>query len=421
MIGRMLLSFLVALTASAGIASAAGLQHGGASAAPIRVAFTRDNSLWMTTIGSGGKRLIRQANATSQPSWYQWSPDGKYLLVSMSHPKTASSTLVLYNAKGVLLRTLVPKLRWYGGYYASWAANADRVAFIAGNCKQMKIAGCVHPYDSVLYSVGVHGRQSFAGSFTPVGSGGNSCGGYQPDPTASDPSKELYRVETDFGITMPILHWYAGSKPMFVGLLNYVAPGTATATTARSKTTAPVVPPSNVAVSAGGRAAGVVQDCTSAGCTPNVALFDPATGRVLRTVARGADLPALSPDGATVYFVRRTLQQSLTFTDVNGNPGQTDVYRSEIWRANAGGGRPVKILSEDAYGFGRLSVTPDGAIIFTRIDNSVTLWQHRQPDNQITSQLLQTYGPSVSVQRLNAATGVVRTLIANAGRPAVQP
>jgi dipeptidyl aminopeptidase/acylaminoacyl peptidase len=372
----------------------------------------------MVKVGGSDSRLILAGDAENPVSWYQWSPDGRYLLVAQGHLNTSSSALMLYSAKGSFLRTLVQKARWTG-FYASWAVNGDRVAFVAGTCKQAKIAGCASPNDSALLTVGLHGLQSFAGSFRQFGSGGG-CGG-APNPTAPDPSAELYRVETEFGITMPTLNWYTGSKPVFVGLTNYAAPGSAVTTTTHVKP-AVTPPPANVAISAGGRAAGVVQHCTTAGCVSNLALLDPATGRVLRNVAQGGDLPVFSPDGKTVYFVRRTVQGTLHYQDLQGDPGQSNVYRTEIWRAATAGGRPVTVLSEDAYGFGRLSVTSDGrSLIFGSVDNATSLWEHRLPGDQITTQLLETYGPTVSVQRLNLATGAVRTLVANASWPAVQP
>lgn len=83
---------------------------------------------------------------------------------------------------------------------------------------------------------------------------------------------------------------------------------------------------------------------------------------------------------------------------------------------------PVMILSQQAYGFGPLTVTPDGgSLLFSRVDNASALWRHRLPGNRFNAHLLASYGPAVRVQVLNTATGAVKTLMLNAGRPAVQP
>jgi hypothetical protein len=391
-----------ALAVTAGIAAAAGLRTSPRDSSPARVAFTQANSLWITTVDGSGKQLIVNGNAKHPLSWYQWSPDGRYLLVVQSDIRTATSDLVLYDVNGVRRRTLVRHLRW-SDFYPSWAANADRVAFVAGTCAQGKVAGCAHPTDRAVFSIGVHGRRTFIGSYPSAGGG---CGGGLEDPAAN-----LYRVETDFGITMPLLHWRTGRSPSYLGIMGYVPPAAAAAR---------IPPPADIAVSAAGNVAGVTQRCTGTGCTSYVALLDPATGRPLRVVGKG-ELPAFSPNGATLYFVRRVAEQTLGFHDTNANNVPSTVYRSEIWRVDSAGLHPVKILSQQAYGFGPPTVTPDGgSIIFSRVDNASTLWQHRLPGDRFDASLLASYGPAVRVQRLNLATGAVRTLMQNAGRPAVQ-
>lgn len=397
----------VVLAVLPGMTNAARAQQPSLHPVPARVVFTQDNSLWMTT--PNGKQLIVQGNTTTPFSWYQWSPDGKYLLVAQSDPSTQTSALVLYNAAGTRLRTLVSPLPW-ASYYPSWAANGDRAAYVAGSCKQEHINGCARSSDMTLFSVGVRGHRTFLGAYSVSGGGG--CGGPIEDPAAN-----LYKTETDFGITMPMLHWRIGPQPSFLGLAVYTVPASAGAMIAHPTT----VPALYFAVSATRRVAGVIQTCGNNGCTSQVALFSPTTGRVLRTVGDG-ELPVFSRDGATLYFVRQAMQQTLNFQDSSGSAMPSQVNRSEIWRLGSGDAQPVMIFSEDAFGFGPPAMTPDGnAIIFSSVENDTTMWQHRLPGDRLDAQLIASYGPQVSVQSLNLATGTVQTLMQNAGRPAVQP
>jgi len=396
---------LAALVVTAGIAAAAGLRQGSRDAAAARVAFTQGSSLWMANADGSGRLMIARGNPSSPISWYEWSPDGRYLLVVRSHPNTSSSDLLLYDAYGTRLRALVRHAPW-SGFYASWAANADRVAFVAGTCGRVGVraSGCPASNEAV-FSVGVQGNRTFIGSYQSAGGG---CGGGLQDPAAN-----LYRIETDFGITMPVLHWRTGHALSFLGVMGYVPPLPERGTGAAF--------PSDIAVSSGGAVAGTIQRCTSTGCSSYVALLDPATGRALRIIGRG-ELPAWSPDGKTLYFVRRTAQRTLMFHDSNNNTVPSQVYRSEIWRTNASGQQLTKVLTEPAYGFGPLAVTTDGqSVIFSRVDNASRLWQHRLAGNRFDDRLVKAYGPTVSVDGVNVTNGAVTEVVSNAGRPAMQP
>ena len=100
---------------------------------------------------------------------------------------------------------------------------------------------------------------------------------------------------------------------------------------------------------------------------------------------------------------------------------RAQTYTTAIWRCNADGSGVRRIAAIDAFGTGPLQLAPDGrSLIFARVDNSWALWRHRLAGDVVTPALQARYGPRVAVVRLSL-DGTLRTLVADAGQPAVQP
>src|SRR5207244_3903001 len=102
-----------------------------------------------------------------------------------------------------------------------------------------------------------------------------------------------------------------------------------------------------------------------------------------------------------LYFVRRVQSGVLNLQDELGNKVPMPTYSSSIWRANADGMHPVRLLSQEAQSFGPLRLTSDGrSLILSRVDNVWDLWRHRLPGDRYTYALVRQYGPQVQIERL---------------------
>ena len=100
---------------------------------------------------------------------------------------------------------------------------------------------------------------------------------------------------------------------------------------------------------------------------------------------------------------------------------RAQTYTTAISRCNADGSGVRRIAASDAFGTGPLQLAPDGrSLIFARVDNSWALWRHLLSGDRITDAVRARYGPRVSVVRLGL-DGTLRTLVADAHQPAVQP
>jgi Tol biopolymer transport system component len=127
-------------------------------------------------------------------------------------------------------------------------------------------------------------------------------------------------------------------------------------------------------------------------------------------------LPTWSRDGRTLFFVQRRLLQTLHAKDGLGNQRDLRIFSSSIYRSDVSGAGLTRLLTEDAFGFGALNPTPDGVIIFSRVDNDWAVWQHRKGNVLAPDQ--GEYAPRVQIQRLNIG-GALTRLAPNAGQPMV--
>ena len=396
-------SLLVLLWGSAQPARAGMLP--AATSSSGQVVFTRNANVFLMPANGGTTNVVTTRGSTSYDGIhypaYAWSPDGKYMLLVRDHGGQSFDILLL-DQSGTVLRTLVTAAPAFYDVLPGWALDADRVAYVAAI-----IAGKTD-LQVVVNQVDLTGHSTPLWRYHAL----EGCGGGTPDP-----SGQLYWREVGYEGVAPTLQWSTRQR---LAIYTSACIGTVSVTNLQTGATQPFGS-GEVALSSTGQAAAVRYSDTAGVLVPEVVLVDPRTGTIRRTVAPG-ELPSWSPDGRSLYFVQRTRQQQLGWQDELGNNLGTSIFSSAIWRAGGDGAHPTRLTTQDAYGFGPLSVTPDAkALIFSRIDNSWNLWQHRQAGNRIPTSFLSRYGPTTSVQRLDLATHAVKTLASTAGHPEVQP
>jgi hypothetical protein len=258
----------------------------------------------------------------------------------------------------------------------------------------------------LVYSVDVNGRRSLLLSYEDVAGG---CGG-----GGGDPTQTLYWEQTGNGGMSWPLQWSMKQRlALGDGMLFDLRAGTA-----RHLGRGPAQL-SEPALSPSGALAATVRTCGHVECDSRVVLVNPRTGTAARTVAPG-EMPAWSPDGRFLYFVQRVPGRVLKMTDPNGNSVSIATYTTILWQADARGTYLQRLAIENAYGTGFLQVTPDGrSLVYSRVDNAWSLWQHRLSGGRFTDAMLQRYGPKVRIERLDLGRQPV-TILAGVGLPAVQ-
>ena len=110
--------------------------------AHIRIAFTQNNNVYLMNMDGTGRTAVTtngtvatKPNAVNYP-WYQWSSDGKYLLLVRENGNKYGNIgvyghyydLLLTNAAGILIRTLVREAP-ASEIYPTWADDADAYAY----------------------------------------------------------------------------------------------------------------------------------------------------------------------------------------------------------------------------------------------------------------------------------------------------
>lgn len=399
---------LLALLAGALPRHAAASPPGAAPTAGLRVVYTQHDNVFLLDTASGRTRRLTMQGGHGDIVYprYDWSPDGRYLLLVRGHQTTVTSDLLLLDRGGTVLRTLASALP-AAGFQPSWAADVDRVAYVAATTPAPPQQGGVIDH---LWSVDPRGRRAPLWTFfEAVG-----CGGGTPDP-----AEQLLWRETGFGSVAMTFTWRtAQHRAVFTPALCL---GSVDVTDTRTGRTGPLgqQPPAwheGVLAPNGATVAAMINPSQER----TIVLAAPRPGSLGRVVAPG-ELPAWSRDGRTLYFVRRTPGPLLSLRDSLGNAIASQTYTTAIWQARADGSGPRRIAAFDAFGTGPLHVTPDGrSLVFARVDNSWALWRHRLAGDVVTPALQARYGPRVAVVRLSL-DGTLRTLVADAGQPAVQP
>jgi Tol biopolymer transport system component len=139
-------------------------------------------------------------------------------------------------------------------------------------------------------------------------------------------------------------------------------------------------------------ASGSLAAVVGAGDSPDgkqIALFDPSTGKIeyVTTLGEAAVNPAWSPDGGTLFFAAAD-------GSLEGQPDADPVASRRIWSADADGSNRKQLTSDPRYRDEYPRMTPDGNVLFTRID-------------------LETEGNAASLWLLELATGKLTRLVDN--------
>jgi len=349
----------------------------------------------------GGNRHALTARGTGYRGIYypafSYSPDGKYLLLVRSDH--GSGSLLLLNPNGAVLRTLA-RIPVYTDFVPAWALDSDRIVYIASEPPQRR------PARVTVDSVDLVGRKSYLWSYSSAG----LCEDY-----IFDPADLLFDEQTGGVGLRPTVQWsVARHLAVYTGSCGGESVSVANTRSHLSRLLN--LGWAEAALSPSGRLA-VTQ--VSRG-RPQVLLTYPYPGAPVRNVAPG-ELPLWSRDGKFLYFVNRTPGMILSLRNPARQAVTSRTYTSAIFRANGNGGHLLRLVSDDAYGFGPLSLTPDNrSLVFSQVDNLWRLWNHRLLNGSYTAAQLRRYGPHVSIQRFISGQTAL-TLALDAGGPAVQP
>lgn len=412
----LLLSFCLPAAPLRSAAEAAGTmarQTATSSAAPrlqTRIAFGQNNNVYLVNADGTGRITVTtrstdpnkpNANPISYP-WYQWSPDGKYLL--LVRVSRTGSDLLLLDTNGNVLRTLAHGVG--GAGLTSWAIDGDQIAYVATNSSSSSTARVeqVDTSGNVVHEY-------------PLALTGGGCGG-GPNVWVT---RRLYWNETGYEGVPATLSWSIRQQ------LAAIAP-TCEHVTSTSAGAMRVGGGEEGALSTRGLLAGIGGTCT---LPPETDFFfclyisDTRTGHLVANLGQG-ELPSWSPDGRVLYFVRSTPTAPLTVVGPVPYLGEATVkyqtYITSIWRVNADGSGLKRLASMNAYGVGPLQVAQDGhTVVFSLVDNVWNLYHHLLPGNRYTQQIMSRFGPHVSIRMLDLTTGKVTIVVRDASRPAAQP
>jgi Tol biopolymer transport system component len=391
------------------LAASTALPGHAARRSAVGIAVTQQFNVFLMHGDGSGRQVVTTRGTGYQGiyyPWYQWSPDGKYLLLVRANAALRTSDnqdLLLLNADGTVIRTLATGIP-QADFYPSWAIDGDRIVYVA---LQRASGGALRNTVATVDTGGQHGAGWSYDSH-------EGCGGGTPDP-----AQQLLNQEVGFGAVRQSMQWSIGRhiavySASCVGGLNVT--NTETGKTERldphgqSWTEAALSPQGKLALMTVPPGSG----------TRSVVLTTPVAGAHWTIIAHG-ELPVWSRDGRTLYFEQRLVLKQLQLSDEQGSPFLGLQERTAIWRANADGSSATLLIGQDAFGFGPLNLTADGkAMIFSSVDNETGLLQHLPAKGQLTPALLQQFGPRVRIQRYDVGASIT-TLLVGAGMPAVQP
>jgi hypothetical protein len=378
-----------------------------APAVGLRIVYTQHGNVFLLDTASGRTRPLTTQGGQGDFGYptYAWSPDGRYLLLVRGHRTTLATDLLLLDRTGTVLRTLVSPTST-AVFQPSWAADADLVAYVATATPAATGLGDIDH----LWSVDPHGRRAPLWSFLEA----VGCGGGTPDPSA-----QLHWRETGSGGVAMTFSWRT-AQHLAVYTPTLCAGSVDMTDTQTGRTGQLGQHPSAWHEGVLAPNGAVVAAMVNWGQAPTVVLAAPRLGALGSAVAPG-EMPAWSRDGRVLYFVRRTPGPLLHLRDSVGNAFDSQTYTTAVWQSRADGSGLRRIAAFDAFGTGPLQLAPDGrSLVFARVDNSWALWRHRLAGDVVTGALLARYGPRVAVVRLSL-DGTLRTLVEDAGQPAVQP
>lgn len=373
------------------------------------VVVTRNFNLYLTHADGSSTALTTRGtgyNGIYYPS-YSWAPDGKYLLVlrvTVAGNASTRGDLLVLDGTGKVVRTLA-QADPEADFPPTWATDGDQIAFIAA-----PTGAPTQPMRHIVERVDMQGHMQPLFTY----SSNEGCGGG----TADAAEQRYNQAIGGFGLS-PRMQW---SLAAHRALYTASCAGGVNVTDTRTGATQKLTAVDNTAtLSPSGALAGTTGMSGAASTFVVITRLGTETGSI---VAANGELPLWSNDGKYLYFVQRTQAGVYPLTDTLGNKNAFPMYTSAIWRLNADGSNPVRLLSESAFGFGPLQSSRDGQLLFfERIDNNTALWQHRLPGNRYTRALAAQYPPAISVVRLDLSgpTATISTLATDAGQPAVQP
>ena len=409
-------SVIVGLVAALGLVAAsapASLAAPSRSTMPTatrQLVYRQGWNVYLMDTQTGVKRAITTDgsgyNGIYYP-WYQWSPDGKYLLLVRTNGARQTATnvdLLLMQSGGSTLRTLVSGVV-LPDFNPSWALDGNQIVYIAQ--QRMDTTGVLH---NTVSSIDVGGHSTVLWRYDNR----QGCGGGTPVP-----AEQLRWTEVGpLGMQRTMQWSMAQHLAVYSATCGHGLNVTDTVTGRTQLLDPKGMSWAGGALSRQGKLAVVSR--TTGTDVQQVLVTAPRPGAASRTVAPG-ELPAWSPDGQALYFVQRTPIGGFAFTSPQTGDYRAQVYTSAVWRARADGSMPALVLAQDAYAFGPLTIRAGGAsIIYSSVDNMTALAYHLLPNHTYTPTLFQRYGPQVRIQQYVSGSGIT-TLLRGAGNPAAQP
>ena len=375
--------------------------------AHIRIAFTQKNNVYLINAdGSGRTAVTTRGKANMIDYFYDWSPDGKYLLL-VRRQLGKGEDLLLMDQGGNLLRTLATNLP-LDGFAPHWAVDGDQIAYTSSWAAS---SGQVPQWRATVSQIEVNGHHQPLWTYS-------SLQGCDFDQSVS--------MLQGIGLGDPAFQVTGQPSPFYWSIKRHEAIYNAGCrglnfTDTRSGQTRNLPGWTDTAVSTKGAVAAVVNCGGASHC---IALVSARSGSVIRVVSLGIE-PIWSPDGSALYFFRQIPGPTLEVNQGDAtasNKLQMTTASSSLWRIDANGAHLTQLTTADAYAFTWLQLTPDGrSLVFSSTDNPWQIWKHRSAGNWITFSTFYKYLPTVSIQRIDLATHKLTTVIRDASGPEVQP
>ncbi|HVA89722.1 MAG TPA: hypothetical protein VNL71_07750 [Chloroflexota bacterium] len=322
---------------------------------------------------------------------YSWSRDGRYLLLMRG------ANLLLLNPSGAVLRTLATNVS-AGDFPPSWAIDGDTIIY--------ETSGGASPNDHSVSTVDLAGHSTTAWRYTST----EGCGGASP--FAPD---ALISHEVGFDDIANSMQW---SITRHLAVYTASCRGGLNVTDTRTGRTQPLDPEGAMwnepALSPQGTLAVVAGSPTSA---PTIVLTTSVPGGRQATVAPG-ELPLWSPDGHTLYFERITSGKPVPYVGAGGKHFNAPTNVSEIWRMGTSGAAPARLYTQNAYGFGPLSLLAGGsALVFSSVDNVTSA----SGPYLVAGSFVPPLAQHTRIMRLDLSNDKAATVVIGAGRPVAQP
>jgi pimeloyl-ACP methyl ester carboxylesterase len=391
----------------------------------IHIAFTQNNNVYLMNADGTGRRVITtngtaptKPNAINYP-WYQWSPDGKYLLLVRENGNKYGNVglyghyydLLLMNAAGHLIRTLV------GGAPASeidptWAADADVYAYTSAIAYQ--------PATPTVFTISGRDLSGHTLAQFKTSQFLSQC---DTDPIfGARPESPKLAVPYRHGL-YETFQW-SRKNPVAVFNISCAAPDVVMGSGVHVKL--------QIGSYASGSWAGWIWDtnsyfpslqavaersCSFTWYDPCLSFVNLRTGVISDTLVHGSQ-PTWARSGRELFFVRQTLEQTLP---IPSSSYPIAIFATSVYIAPANLAQPRRLVTLQGS-VGPLHPSADGRfIVFASIDNPWELQRHLQEGSPFSDATTAQYAPPSLIQLLDVTTGKITTLVRNAENPQVQP